>query len=37
LWNRQRETFANAVERGREAYEQARGGKSPGAPPGEPL
>lgn len=37
LWNRQRETFANAVERGREAYQQARGSQSPGTPSGEPL
>ena len=32
LWNRQRETLNTAFERGREAYEQARGG-APGAPP----
>ena len=32
--NRQRETFASAVERGREAYNQARGGT--GTPPAEP-
>jgi gas vesicle protein len=37
LWNRQRETFANAVERGREAYQEARGTQSPGPPSGEPL
>jgi gas vesicle protein len=37
LWNRQRQTFANAVDRGREAYQQARGAQSPGTPPGEPL
>ena len=36
--NRQRDTFSAAVERGREAYNQARGGDTP--PPstgGEPL
>jgi gas vesicle protein len=37
MWNRQRDTFANAVERGREAYQQARGAQAPGAPSGEPL
>jgi gas vesicle protein len=37
LWNRQRQTFANAVDRGREAYQQARGAQSPGTPSGEPL
>ena len=31
--NRQRDTFSSAVERGREAYNQARGGTSP-TPPG---
>jgi gas vesicle protein len=30
--NRQRETIATAVERGREAYEQARTGAVPGQP-----
>lgn len=33
--NRQRENFSSAIERGREAYEQARGGgqpQTPGAP-----
>jgi gas vesicle protein len=34
LWNRQRETLANAFERGREAYEQART-QPTGTPPGE--
>ena len=34
LWNRQRETLSNAFERGREAYEQARGGQAPN-PSGE--
>jgi hypothetical protein len=37
LWNRQRQTFANAVERGRDAYQQARGAHAPGAPAQEPL
>ncbi|PYR87987.1 MAG: hypothetical protein DMF84_29970 [Acidobacteria bacterium] len=37
MWKRQRETFANAVDRGREAYQQARGPQAPGAPSGEPL
>lgn len=37
LWNRQRETIATAIERGREAYQQARGAQPPGAPSGEPL
>ena len=34
LWNRQREHLSEAFERGREAYEQARGGQ-PITPPGE--
>ncbi|HET7694363.1 MAG TPA: YtxH domain-containing protein [Vicinamibacterales bacterium] len=34
MWHRQRENLNQAFERGREAYEQARGG-SPIAPPGE--
>ena len=33
LWNRQRENLSTAFDRGREAYEQARGG--PGTPPVE--
>ena len=33
LWNRQRETLANAVERGREAYQNARGAQGPVGPP----
>lgn len=33
VWNRQRENLNQAFERGREAYEQARGG--PMTPPGE--
>jgi gas vesicle protein len=32
LWNRQREHIANAVERGREAYQQARNATPPGTP-----
>jgi gas vesicle protein len=35
LWNRQRDTFSNAVERGREAYNQARGAQPSGAPDAE--
>lgn len=38
LWNRQRETLTNAIERGREAYQQARTSTPPGAPtPGEGM
>jgi gas vesicle protein len=33
LWNRQRDNLSQAFERGREAYEQARGGQV--VPPGE--
>jgi gas vesicle protein len=36
LWNRQRETLANAFERGRDAYNQARTTTPPGTP-GEEL
>jgi len=36
LWNRQKETLANAFERGREAYNQARTTTPPGTP-GEGL
>ncbi len=36
LWNRQKETLANAFERGREAYNQARNATPPGTP-GEGL
>jgi gas vesicle protein len=32
LWNRQRETLSGAYERGREAYQQARGVQPPGGP-----
>ena len=34
LWNRQRDTIATAIERGREAYEQARGAQPSGTPGG---
>jgi gas vesicle protein len=37
LWDRQRETLATAFERGKEAYEQARGAQPPGKAPGEAL
>jgi gas vesicle protein len=37
MWNRQRETISTAFERGREAYEQARGAQSPGTPSGEGM
>jgi gas vesicle protein len=30
--NRQRDTFSSAIERGREAYNQARGSQAPGTP-----
>jgi gas vesicle protein len=32
LWNRQRDNLANAVDRGREAYQQARNATPPGTP-----
>ncbi|HEY2432377.1 MAG TPA: YtxH domain-containing protein [Vicinamibacterales bacterium] len=32
LWNRQRDTLAGALERGREAYQQARNAPPPGTP-----
>ena len=35
LWDRQRETLSTAFERGKEAYEQARGTQPPGT--GEAL
>jgi len=35
LWNRQRDTFASAMERGREAYQQARGAQPSGGPGAE--
>ena len=34
--NRQRETLNTAIERGREAYNQARGGPNPPPAPGTP-
>ena len=37
LLNRQKENIASAVERGREAYHQARGGATPAPQGGEPL
>src|SRR5436309_3431817 len=37
LWDRQRETLTTAFERGKEAYEQARGAQSPGKSTGEGL
>ena len=37
LWDRQRETLSTAFERGKEAYEQARGAQPPGKPTGETL
>src|SRR2546428_472174 len=37
LWDRQRETLTTAFERGKEAYEQARGAQPPGKSTGEAL
>jgi gas vesicle protein len=37
LWDRQRETLTTAFERGKEAYEQARGAQPPGTPAGDSL
>jgi gas vesicle protein len=37
IWERQRDTLSNAFERGKEAYEQARGAQPPGKAPGEAL
>jgi len=37
VWNRQRETFSSAIERGRDAYNQARGPQPSGAPDGEDV
>lgn len=37
VWNRQREGIATAIERGREAYQQARGVQPPGTPSGEGM
>jgi len=35
LWNRQRETLTSAIDRGREAYQQARTQPTGGGPSGE--
>jgi gas vesicle protein len=37
IWDRQRETLSTAFERGKEAYEQARGAQPPGEPSGDAL
>jgi gas vesicle protein len=37
LWNRQRDTLATALDRGREAYQQARGAQPPAEPGGEGM
>jgi gas vesicle protein len=37
VWSRQRETLSNAIDRGREAYNQARGAQPSGAPGGEEM
>jgi gas vesicle protein len=37
LWNQQRDHLTNAVDRGRQAYEQARGGQPLGNPSGEGM
>ena len=37
IWERQRDTLSTAFERGKEAYEQARGAQPPGKAPGEAL
>ena len=37
LWDRQKETLTTAFERGKEAYEQARGVQPPGKATGEAL
>jgi len=37
IWNRQRDTITSAIDRGREAYQQARGAQPPGAPSAEGL
>jgi gas vesicle protein len=37
IWNRQRDTITNAFERGRDAYNQARGAQPSGAPGGEEM
>jgi gas vesicle protein len=37
LWDRQKETLTTAFERGKEAYDQARGAQPPGSPAGERM
>jgi gas vesicle protein len=37
LWDRQRDNISTAIERGKEAYEQARGAQPPGSPSGERM
>jgi gas vesicle protein len=39
MWNRQRDTISTAFDRGREAYQQARGAQppAPGTPSGEGM
>jgi gas vesicle protein len=37
MWNRQRETITSAIDRGREAYQQARAAQPPGTPSAEGL
>src|SRR5512140_3643978 len=37
VWSRQRDTIASAIERGREAYQQARGVQPPGSPGAEGM
>lgn len=37
IWDRQRETLNTAFERGKEAYDQARGAQPPGTPSGDAL
>ena len=37
VWSRQRDTIAGAIERGREAYQQARGAQPPDTPAGEGM
>jgi gas vesicle protein len=37
LWDRQRDNISTAIERGKEAYDQARGTQPPGSPSGERM
>ena len=37
LWDRQKQTIGTAIERGKEAYDQARGAQPPGSPSGERM